>query len=69
MQKAPILYCRCKMCGSTYLDSLPSDRRTADVSRIGTIASTITTTHNCSKGDNPLCNAYGVGEILGVIYR
>lgn len=67
--KKPILLCKCKMCDSTYLDSLPVDRTDIDAEHIARWANTIASTHDCSKGDTPIENAFGVGEVLGVIYR
>lgn len=69
MAKTPILYCKCKLCGSKYFDSFPTDRDYHDGKHIGKFEICISSTHECSKGDNPIPDAYGVGEILGVIYR
>ena len=65
----PILFCKCKMCGSTFLDEYPSDRTKEEAKHIGRWAECYAVTHDCSKGDNPLPDANGVGEILGVIFR
>lgn len=69
MAKKPILYCKCKLCGSTYNDIFPSDRETLDGKHIAKYEMTIASTHDCSKGENPIPDAYGVGEIIGVVYQ
>ena len=66
--KKPFLYCKCKMCGSTYLEKFPTELDSIDCMHIGKVEKNITTTHDCSTGTNSLPDAYGVGEILGVIY-
>ncbi|MCI8417037.1 MAG: hypothetical protein HFI33_06000 [Lachnospiraceae bacterium] len=47
----PILFCKCKMCGSTFLDEYPKDRTKEDVENIGKFSGCITVTHDCSKAE------------------
>lgn len=68
MGKVAILFCKCKLCGSEYLDSLPKDID-IDIKHIGRYANAISTTHDCSKAQSPLNDTFGVGEILGVVLR
>ena len=67
-EKKAVLYCKCKMCEETFTAKLPYEVTENYVKNIATHTEHLKITHDCGNGQNPIKNAYGVGEVIGIKY-